>query len=204
MQMCAVQCRPEGLVPCQVPGSQSSSQAELPGAPAQGAKVQGPNPAAELAGLLGATQSASNVPVGATNGLQGPQVPSFAGSMPLPPQAQTPHPWLRGSAESDLLSGLVTGTKQLQDALIKKESDKVNVGRDEPDTAQAQVPGIDQVCELYGVVDFAQGVNKGLEISAASDPLQSWSNGPAAKPQCTTLRNSLTSREQWSSRRQCL
>ena len=67
--------------------SPAARLAGLPGAQAQGAQVQGPNPAAKLAGLLGATQSASNVPVGATNGL--PQVPSFAGSMPLPPQAQT-------------------------------------------------------------------------------------------------------------------
>ena len=90
----------------------SATPAGRPGA-MQGAQVQGPNPAAMLAGLpgalFGATQTASSVPVGATNGLQGPQVPSFAGSMPLPPQAQTPHPCLKGSAESDLLSDLVTG-----------------------------------------------------------------------------------------------
>ena len=47
--------------------------AGLAGAQVQGAQVQGPNPAAELAGLLGAasaTQFASSVPVG--NGLRGP------------------------------------------------------------------------------------------------------------------------------------
>ena len=95
---------------CKVPRSKVARLAGLLGAQAQGAQVQGPNPAAELAGpFVGATLSASSVPVGAINGLQEPQVPCFAGSMPPPPQAQTPNPWLRGSAESDLLSGLVTG-----------------------------------------------------------------------------------------------
>ena len=116
----------------------SATPAGRPGT-MQGAQVQGPNPAAMLAGLQGPNPAASgqdsqvhrrkvprskvpiqppswqdsqvplnlrHVPVGATNALQGPQVPSFTGSMPLPPQAQTPNPCLRGSAESDLLSGM--------------------------------------------------------------------------------------------------
>ena len=115
--VCANVCSatPAGRPGAQVQGAQvqgpnpAAMLAGLPGAQAQGAQGQGPNPAAELAGLPGASQSAPSVPVGATNALQEPQVPSFTGSMPLPPQAQTPNPCLRGLAESDLLSDLVTG-----------------------------------------------------------------------------------------------
>ena len=91
-------------------------------------------------------QEMPHMSVGATNAAQGvpAQGPSSTGPVSPPPLSQPQNPWLRGSVESDLLSGLVTGMRQLQDVLIKKESGAEASGN-EPETVK---PGVSSLPKL--------------------------------------------------------
>ena len=82
-----------------------------------------------------------------SGGMGATQVPASSAHLPSGMAApQPPSQGLGPSANPDLLAGLVTGMRQLQDVLIKKE--QATSSADEPETVK---PGVSSLPKLKGI-----------------------------------------------------
>ena len=73
------------------------------------------------------------------------QVPNSAGH--LPSGGAVPNPMIAGN--QDLLTGLVSGMRQLQEVLIQKETQQTTTSSDEPETVK---PGVSSFQSLKPLI----------------------------------------------------